>query len=116
MTKLFATGIKLIDLLAPLAQAARRRCSGAPVLQDGAGDGADQRMVESYSGISVFAGVGERPARGTKCCSRCESGVRTGRAVLQPDERAARRPLARAVSALTIAESFATRAAATCCC
>ena len=29
-TRIFATGVKVIDLLAPLARAARRRCSAAP--------------------------------------------------------------------------------------
>ena len=64
-TKLFATGIKVIDLLAPLAQ------GGKAAMFGGAGVGKTvlvmeliHAMVESYRGISVFAGVGERSREG----------------------------------------------------
>ena len=64
-TKLFATGIKVIDLLAPLAQ------GGKAAMFGGAGVGKTvlvmeliHAMVESYQGISVFAGVGERSREG----------------------------------------------------
>ena len=64
-TKLFATGIKVIDLLAPLAQ------GGKAAMFGGAGVGKTvlvmeliHAMVERYQGISVFAGVGERSREG----------------------------------------------------
>jgi F-type H+-transporting ATPase subunit beta len=62
---LFATGIKVIDLLAPLAQ------GGKAAMFGGAGVGKTvlvmeliHAMVASYQGISVFAGVGERSREG----------------------------------------------------
>ena len=64
-SKLFATGIKVIDLLAPLAQ------GGKAAMFGGAGVGKTvlvteliHAMVSSYQGISVFAGVGERSREG----------------------------------------------------
>ena len=64
-TSLFSTGIKVIDLLAPLAQ------GGKAAMFGGAGVGKTvlvmeliHAMVESYRGISVFAGVGERSREG----------------------------------------------------
>ena len=63
--KLFATGIKVIDLLTPLAQ------GGKAAMFGGAGVGKTvlvmeliHAMVERYQGISVFAGVGERCREG----------------------------------------------------
>ncbi|HEY8033310.1 MAG TPA: F0F1 ATP synthase subunit beta, partial [Methylocella sp.] len=60
-TAVFETGIKVIDLLAPLAQ------GGKAAMFGGAGVGKTvlvmeliHAMVEKYQGISVFAGVGER--------------------------------------------------------
>jgi F-type H+-transporting ATPase subunit beta len=62
---LFATGIKVIDLLAPMAQ------GGKAAMFGGAGVGKTvlvmeliHAMVASYDGISVFAGVGERSREG----------------------------------------------------
>jgi len=64
-TRIFSTGIKVIDLLAPLAQ------GGKAAMFGGAGVGKTvlvmeliQAMVASYHGISVFAGVGERSREG----------------------------------------------------
>ena len=64
-TAIFETGIKVIDLLAPLAQ------GGKAVMFGGAGVGKTvlvveliHSMVENYQGISVFAGVGERSREG----------------------------------------------------
>jgi F-type H+-transporting ATPase subunit beta len=64
-TNLFATGIKVIDLLTPLAQ------GGKAAMFGGAGVGKTvlvmeliHAMVASYQGISVFAGVGERSREG----------------------------------------------------
>src|SRR5271157_6010130 len=64
-TELFSTGIKVIDLLTPLAQ------GGKAAMFGGAGVGKTvlvmeliHAMVELYKGISVFAGVGERSREG----------------------------------------------------
>ncbi len=64
-TEVFETGIKVIDLLAPLAQ------GGKAAMFGGAGVGKTvlvmeliHAMVEKYKGISVFAGVGERSREG----------------------------------------------------
>jgi F-type H+-transporting ATPase subunit beta len=64
-SELFATGIKVIDLLAPLAQ------GGKAAMFGGAGVGKTvlvmeliNAMVAAYKGISVFAGVGERSREG----------------------------------------------------
>jgi len=64
-TTLFSTGIKVIDLLTPLAQ------GGKAAMFGGAGVGKTvlvmeliHAMAERYKGISVFAGVGERSREG----------------------------------------------------
>ncbi|MCR8723808.1 F0F1 ATP synthase subunit beta [Frigidibacter sp. ROC022] len=64
-TEIFETGIKVIDLLTPLAQ------GGKAAMFGGAGVGKTvlvmeliRAMVEKYEGISVFAGVGERSREG----------------------------------------------------
>ena len=64
-TKVFETGIKVIDLLAPLAQ------GGKAAMFGGTGVGKTvlvmelmHAVVEKYKGISVFAGVGERSREG----------------------------------------------------
>ena len=63
--QVFRTGIKVIDLLAPLAR------GGKAAMFGGAGVGKTvlimemiRTTVESYSGISVFAGIGERSREG----------------------------------------------------
>jgi F-type H+-transporting ATPase subunit beta len=63
--RLFSTGIKVLDLLAPLAQ------GGKAALFGGAGVGKTvlvteliHAMVKDYDGVSVFAGVGERSREG----------------------------------------------------
>ncbi|KAF1045283.1 F0F1 ATP synthase subunit beta [Xylophilus sp.] len=63
--KLFTTGIKVLDLLAPLAQ------GGKAAMFGGAGVGKTvlvteliHAMVSGYDGISVFAGIGERSREG----------------------------------------------------
>jgi F-type H+-transporting ATPase subunit beta len=62
---MFHTGIKIIDLLAPLPQ------GGKAAMFGGAGVGKTvlimeliRTTVETYSGISVFAGIGERSREG----------------------------------------------------
>jgi F-type H+/Na+-transporting ATPase subunit beta len=64
-TAMFETGIKVIDLLAPLAQGGKAGMFG------GAGVGKTvvvmeliHAMVQDYQGISVFAGIGERSREG----------------------------------------------------
>ena len=61
----FSTGIKILDLLAPMAQ------GGKAALFGGAGVGKTvlvteliHAMVSGYDGVSVFAGVGERSREG----------------------------------------------------
>ncbi|MCA8883463.1 MAG: F0F1 ATP synthase subunit beta [Rhodobacteraceae bacterium] len=62
---LFTTGIKVLDLMAPLAQ------GGKAAMFGGAGVGKTvlvteliHAMVSGYDGVSVFAGVGERSREG----------------------------------------------------
>jgi F-type H+/Na+-transporting ATPase subunit beta len=64
-TAMFETGIKVFDLLMPLAQ------GGKAAMFGGAGVGKTilvmeliHAMVERYQGISVFAGIGERSREG----------------------------------------------------
>jgi F-type H+-transporting ATPase subunit beta len=64
-TRMFETGVKAIDLLAPLAQ------GGKAAMFGGAGVGKTvlimeliHAMVARYEGVSVFAGVGERSREG----------------------------------------------------
>jgi F-type H+-transporting ATPase subunit beta len=63
--QVFSTGIKILDLLAPLAQ------GGKAAMFGGAGVGKTvlvteliRAMVTGYDGVSVFAGVGERSREG----------------------------------------------------
>ncbi len=108
-TKIFETGIKVIDLLAPLAQ------GGKAAMFGGAGVGKTvlvmeliHAMVEKYRGISIFAGVGERSREGHELWTEMrESGV-LSHAVLvygqmnEPPGARWRAPL----TALTMAEYF----------
>ncbi|MGN6377128.1 MAG: F0F1 ATP synthase subunit beta [Sphingomonas sp.] len=64
-TRIFETGIKVIDLLAPLAQ------GGKAAMFGGAGVGKTVLVMElinamaaRYEGVSVFAGIGERSREG----------------------------------------------------
>jgi F-type H+-transporting ATPase subunit beta len=106
---LLETGIKVIDLLAPLAR------GGKAGLFGGAGVGKTvlvteliRTMVETYSGISVFAGVGERSREGHEMLLEMRRSGILDRTVLvygQMNEP----PGARwrvGLSALTIAEYF----------
>ncbi len=108
-TKLFATGIKVIDLLAPLAQ------GGKAAMFGGAGVGKTvlvmeliHAMVESYKGISVFAGVGERSREGHEMLlDMTDSGVLARTALVygqmnEPPGARWRVPM----TAMTIAEYF----------
>ncbi len=108
-TSVFATGIKVIDLLSPIAQGGKAAVFG------GAGVGKTvlvmeliHAMVEGYQGISVFAGVGERSREGHELLlDMRESGVleRTVLVYGQMNEP----PGARwrvGLTALTIAEYF----------
>ena len=78
-TEIFATGIKVLDLLAPLAR------GGKAAMFGDAGVGKTvlvmeliHSMVAGYDGISVFAGVGERCREGHEMLYEMEaSGVLT---------------------------------------
>ena len=108
-TDVFETGIKVIDLLAPLAQ------GGKAAMFGGAGVGKTvlvmeliQAMVEKYRGISVFAGVGERSREGHELLTEMQRSGVLARTVLvygqmnEPPGARWRAPL----TALTIAEYF----------
>lgn len=105
----FETGIKVIDLLAPLAR------GGKAAMFGGAGVGKTvlvmeliHAMVEKYQGISVFAGVGERSREGHEMLNDMRDSGVLGRTVLvygqmnEPPGARWRVPL----TALTIAEYF----------
>jgi len=108
----FQTGIKVIDLLAPLAQ------GGKAAMFGGAGVGKTvlvmeliHAMVQKYQGISVFAGVGERSREGHELLHDMRASGVLAHTVLvygQMNEP----PGARwrvGLSALTIAEYFRDR-------
>ena len=108
-TVVYETGIKVIDLLAPLAQ------GGKAAMFGGAGVGKTvlvmeliHAMVEKYKGISVFAGVGERSREGHELLTDMRASGVLARTVLvygqmnEPPGARWRVPL----TALTIAEYF----------
>ena len=108
-TTVFETGIKVIDLLVPLA------FGGKAAMFGGAGVGKTvllmeliHAMVERYQGISVFAGIGERSREGHELWSDMQELNVLGRTALvfgQMNEP----PGARwrvGFTALTIAEYF----------
>ncbi len=108
-TDLFETGIKVIDLLAPLAQ------GGKAAMFGGAGVGKTVLVMElihatvaKYQGISVFAGVGERSREGHEMLTDMQGSGVLPRTVLvygqmnEPPGARWRVPL----TALTIAEHF----------
>src|ERR1700690_2788993 len=106
---MFETGIKVIDLLEPYVQ------GGKIGLFGGAGVGKTviiqemiNRVAQQYSGVSVFAGVGERTREGTDMWLEMqESGVIDKAALVfgQMDEPPGTR-LRVALAALTMAEYF----------
>jgi len=111
-TAVFETGIKVIDLLVPLAQ------GGKAAMFGGAGVGKTvlvmeliHAMAEKYQGISVFAGIGERSREGHELLHDMQGSGVLPRSVLvygQMNEP----PGARwrvGLSALTIAEYFRDR-------
>ena len=108
-TAVFETGIKVIDLLAPLPQ------GGKAAMFGGAGVGKTvlvmeliHAMVEKYQGISVFAGVGERSREGHELLTDMQGSGVLARTVLiygqmnEPPGARWRVPM----TALTIAEHF----------
>ncbi len=108
-TSVFETGIKVIDLLAPLAQ------GGKAAMFGGAGVGKTvlvmeliHATVEKYTGIAVFAGVGERSREGHELLTDMQGSGVLARTVLvygqmnEPPGARWRVPL----TALTIAEYF----------
>lgn len=108
-TKMFETGIKVIDLLTPYVQ------GGKIGLFGGAGVGKTvliqemiQRVAQDHGGVSVFAGVGERTREGNDLIHEMEeSGVfeKTALVFGQMDEPPGTR-LRVALTALTMAEYF----------
>jgi F-type H+-transporting ATPase subunit beta len=108
-TEIFETGIKVIDLLTPMAQ------GGKAAMFGGAGVGKTvlvmeliQAMVEKYDGISVFAGVGERSREGHELLTEMQASGVLDRTVLvygqmnEPPGARWRAPL----TALTVSEHF----------
>ena len=108
-TKMFETGIKVIDLLAPLAQ------GGKAAMFGGAGVGKTvlvmeliRAMATRYEGVSVFAGIGERSREGHELLTDMRSSGMIDKTVLvfgQMNEP----PGARwrvAMTALAVAEYF----------
>lgn len=108
-TKMFETGIKVIDLLTPYVE------GGKIGLFGGAGVGKTvliqemiYRVANNHNGVSVFAGVGERTREGNDLIEEMtESGVIKQTALVfgQMDEPPGTR-LRVALSALTMAEYF----------
>ena len=108
-TKILATGIKVIDLLAPYRQ------GGKIGLFGGAGVGKTiliqeliNNIAKGHGGLSVFAGVGERTREGTALYKEMqEAGVmdKTSMVYGQMNEPPGARARV-ALSALTIAEYF----------
>ncbi len=108
-TKMFETGIKVIDLLTPYVQ------GGKIGLFGGAGVGKTvliqemiQRVAQNHGGVSVFAGVGERPREGNDLIHEMEeAGVfdKTALVFGQMDEPPGTR-LRIALTGLTMAEYF----------
>ncbi|MFP1632396.1 F0F1 ATP synthase subunit beta [Zhengella sp. ZM62] len=107
--EVFSTGIKILDLLAPLAQ------GGKSAMFGGAGVGKTvlvteliHAMVSGYDGISVFAGVGERSREGHEMLNEMRASGVLDRTVLvfgqmnEPPGARWRVPL----TALTVAEHF----------
>lgn len=108
-TQVFETGIKVIDLLTPMAQ------GGKAAMFGGAGVGKTvlvmeliRAMVEKYQGISVFAGIGERSREGHELLTEMQASGVLARTVLvygqmnEPPGARWRAPL----TALTISEHF----------
>ena len=107
--EVFETGIKVIDLLTPMAM------GGKAAMFGGAGVGKTvlvmeliRAMVEKYQGISVFGGIGERSREGHELLTEMrESGVleRTVLVYGQMNEPPGARWRA-ALTALTVSEYF----------
>lgn len=108
-TDIFETGIKVIDLLSPLAR------GGKAAMFGGAGVGKTvlvmeliHAMVEKYKGTSVFAGIGERSREGHELLTDMQGSGVLARTVLvygqmnEPPGARWRLPQ----TALTIAEYF----------
>ena len=108
-TEVFETGIKVIDLLTPLAQ------GGKAAMFGGAGVGKTvlvmeliRAMVEKYAGISVFAGIGERSREGHELLTEMKASGVLERTVLvygQMNEPPGARWRA-GLTALTVSEHF----------
>jgi len=108
-TEVFETGIKVIDLLMPLAK------GGKAAMFGGAGVGKTvlvmeliQAMSDKYAGISVFAGIGERSREGHELLTEMQGSGVLERTVLvygqmnEPPGARWRAPM----TALAVAEYF----------
>lgn len=108
-TEILETGIKVIDLLTPMAQ------GGKAAMFGGAGVGKTvlvmeliRAMVQKYDGISVFAGIGERSREGHELLTEMQASGVLENAVLvygqmnEPPGARWRTPM----TALTISEYF----------
>jgi F-type H+-transporting ATPase subunit beta len=108
-TAVFSTGVKALDLLAPLPQ------GGKAAMFGGAGVGKTvlvmeliRAMASGYDGVSVFAGVGERSREGHEMLNEMKASGVLDRTVLvygqmnEPPGARWRAPL----TALTVAERF----------
>ncbi len=108
-TDVFETGVKIIDLLTPMAK------GGKAAMFGGAGVGKTvlvmeliRAMVEKYQGISVFAGIGERSREGHELLTEMQGSGVLERTVLvygQMNEPPGARWRA-ALTALTVSEYF----------
>lgn len=106
---IFETGIKAIDLLAPLER------GGKAGLFGGAGVGKTvlitemiHNMVNQYKGISIFCGIGERNREGEEICSQIKELKMNDKTILlfgQMNEQPGNR-FRVGHSALTMAEYF----------
>ena len=109
ISEIFETGIKAIDVLAPLER------GGKSGLFGGAGVGKTVLITElihniigHHSGVSVFCGIGERCREGEELYREMQTAgvLDKHRAGLRPDERTSRARFRVGHAALTMAEYF----------
>ena len=119
ISEVFETGIKIIDVLAPLERGSKTGLFG------GAGVGKTvlltemiHNMVKHHQGVSIFCGIGERSREGEELYRDMKAaGVLPNMVmVFWTDERTSRRSFPGGHTALTMAEYFRTMSIAMCCC
>ena len=115
--EIFETGIKAIDVLAPLER------GGKAGLFGGAGVGKTvllteiiHNMIGHDNGVSIFCGIGERCREGEELYHAMEdAGVLPGHGdVVRPDERAAGRAIPRRLCGVDDGRIFPRRSASRC--